>query len=58
LGVVRLNCKDCEYKKQIDAVEVMDGAPDWVCNKQLSDTEDLVCLLRMVVWTISDLDME
>ena len=48
-------CKNCPDRKEIDAVEVMGGAPEWVCNKRHSECEDVVCLLRMVIWTLYNL---
>ena len=50
-------CKDCPARKPIDAIEVMNGGPDWVCTGKHSECEDIVCLLRMIIWqlyTIND----
>jgi len=38
-----MKCRDCPDRKQIDALEVMNGAPDWVCTKRHSECEDIVC---------------
>ena len=49
-------CAKCTHRKQIDALEVMDGAPDWVCNRKHSECEDIVCLLRMMIWQLYHLE--
>jgi hypothetical protein len=51
-----MKCKDCLYKKEIDAIEVMEGAPDWVCTRKHTECKDIVCLLRMVIWSLSHLE--
>ena len=45
-------CKNCPDRKEIDAVEQLDGAPSWVCTKKHTECEDVVCLLRMIVWQL------
>jgi hypothetical protein len=49
-------CAKCEHRKQIDAVEVMNGAPDWVCTCKHSECEDIVCLLRMIIWQLYNME--
>ena len=51
-----MKCAECPHRKQIDALEVMDGAPDWVCNLPHTSCEDLICLMRMMIWQISHLE--
>lgn len=52
-----MTCKDCPNRKEIDAVEQMEGAPEWVCGKKHTECEDVICLLRMIIWSISNLDI-
>jgi hypothetical protein len=49
-------CKECPHKKQLDALAVMDGAPDWVCDLKHSMCEDPICLMRMIIWQLSHLE--
>lgn len=50
-----MKCKECSHRKEIDAVEQLDGAPEWVCNAKHTEIEDTTCLLRMIIWELSDL---
>lgn len=45
-------CKNCPDHKDIDAVKQLDDAPSWVCIKKHSEAEDIICLLRMVIWQL------
>jgi len=51
-----MKCRDCPDRKQIDALEVMNGAPDWVCTKRHFECEDIVCLLRMIIWQLNAIE--
>ena len=51
-----MKCQDCPYKKEIDAVEQLNGAHSWACTKPLSETEEVVCLLRMIIWQLYTMD--
>ena len=49
-----MKCKDCPSHKPMDAVEIMNGAPEWVCTMKHTECEDVVCLLRMLIWQLAD----
>ena len=49
-----MKCKDCPSRKELDAVDVMEGAPEWACTKPHSEVEDIVCLLRMIIWQLAE----
>jgi len=54
-----VKCKDCPDKKELDAVEqVVNGAPEWACTQKHTECEDVVCLLRMIIWMLVDREEE
>lgn len=53
-----MKCQDCPRRKELDAVEIMEGAPEWVCTAKHSATEDVVCLLRMIIWRLYAMDKD
>jgi len=47
-----MKCKDCEWHKELDVEIQLEGGPEWVCTKKHSECEDVVCLLRMIIWEL------
>jgi len=53
-----MNCKECPNRKETGALEQLDGTPEWVCTHKHTETEDIVCLLRMIIWQLSTMEEE
>ena len=51
-----MTCKDCPDRKNNDAVRQMEDGVDWYCNKKHSECEDVVCLLRMIIWQLFNME--
>ena len=51
-----MKCENCPHRKELDAIEVMGGAPEWACTRKHSETEDVVCLLRMIIWQLYNME--
>lgn len=47
-----MQCKDCAFRKSNDAVAELEDGVAWYCTKKHSECEDVVCLLRMIIWEI------
>jgi len=48
-----MNCKDCENRKFTDAIEQLDSGLEWSCTKKHTECEDIICLLRMLIWEVA-----
>ena len=51
-----MKCAECPHRKQLDAVEEMNANISWVCTLKHSECEDIVCLLRMIIWMLDSED--
>ena len=49
-------CKNCPDRKELDVIEQLEGGPEWACTKKHTECEDIVCLLRMLIWQIADME--
>ena len=49
-------CKDCQYRKSNDAEREMEDGVSWYCTMKHSECEDVVCLLRMIIWEIANME--
>jgi hypothetical protein len=52
-----MKCQDCEYRKENDAIREMEDGVEWFCTLKHSECEDVVCLLRMLIWQIDNMDI-
>lgn len=50
-----MKCKDCPHRKENDAIQEMNDGVSWFCTLKHSECEDLVCLLRMLIWEIDNM---
>jgi len=48
-----VNCKDCQHKQNNDAIKEMDDGVAWFCTLKHSECDNIVCLLRMIIWQLS-----
>jgi len=48
--------QDCPHYKRNDAVGEMDSGLAWFCTLPHSQCEDVVCLLRMMLWEIDNMN--
>jgi hypothetical protein len=53
-----MKCKDCPYRKENDAIKEMEDGVGWFCTLKHSECEDVICLLRMLIWQIADMEEE
>lgn len=51
-----MKCRDCPDRKLNDAVDEMQNGVEWFCMKKHSDCDEVVCLLRMVIWELAHLE--
>ena len=47
---------DCPHYKKNDAVGEMNSGLEWFCTLPHTQCEDIVCLLRMMLWEIDNLN--
>ncbi len=53
-----MKCANCEYRQENDAVKQMEGDVAWFCTRKHSECEDIICLLRMIIWELAREDNE
>ena len=53
-----MKCKNCPDRKENDAVKQLEGDTEWFCTKKHSECEDIICLLRMLIWQLAATDEE
>jgi hypothetical protein len=49
---------ECPHYKKNDAVSEMEDGMGWFCTNPHSQCEDIVCLLRMILWELDNLQDE
>ena len=47
---------DCQWYKRNDSVAEMEDGVAWYCTMPHSQCEDVVCLLRMILWSLDTED--
>ena len=47
-----MTCKECLHRKSNDAVKELEDGVSWYCTMKHSECEDVVCLLRMIIWQL------
>ncbi len=50
-----MKCVDCPHRKENDAIKSMEDGVEWFCTLKHSECEDVVCLLRMILWELDNL---
>lgn len=54
-----MKCSDqCPHYKRNDAVDEVESGTAWFCTHPHSQCEDIVCLLRMMLWELERLQDE
>lgn len=49
-----MNCEFCEHRRPLDAIDEMESnGIEWICDKRHTQCEDVVCLLRMIIWLLN-----
>ena len=48
-----MKCKECPHRKENDAIRQLEDNVEWYCTLKHSECEDIVCLLRMIIWQLN-----
>lgn len=51
-----MKCKDCPHRKENDAIRQMEDGVEWFCTLKHSECENVVCLLRMIIWQLANME--